>query len=432
MSRVTIAIVVVLLAIGVALLWRSSRAIEFLPRMTVAPRDAKVFAGNSLQFHTSLIGESERLSVHWSVVGPGSIDSSGLYHAADVPATADVVASAGNGVVDSTSVQTVTPPKRGDALLLETCYEDGTVNVNNARNFALAGGLSVGGRAAGITVDSAWRRAFFAVEGQIVAIDLDSMRWRVSAAVPGARFSEIALLADGLLAATDNNATAGHPGVRIFRVTGQVPVLVSSVIAGETPEGLTAADAGRSFYVSNINGNSIMRFSVSANGRARMTAVGKTAARPFGIAVDPTRHILFVADNDTTVVSGSRARPGLERFSTPDLRRIGSIVSTGSVSSLPLGVAVDASQARVFVTNEGEQDVAVFSLPGMQRIATLPTGLTPWLPAFDPVLHRLYVPNARADSVSVLDTQTLRVVAKAIPTCSYPTSLAVFYPRAVR
>lgn len=429
MKKMLAAWVILALAGGGGLMCSSSRgnAVDFSPRISILPKSAKVFAGNSLQFHTTLIGELGPSNVRWSVVGPGSIDSNGLYRAVDVPTSAAIVANAGNGIADSASVSIVSPPLHNEPLVLSTCYSDGTVNVNSARNFALSGALSVGGRAAGIAVDSSSKRAVFAVESQIVAIDLRSMHWRVSAPLPGVRFSEIARLGWGYVAATDNNADAGHPGVRIYRMNPLgVPVLVSSVIAGETPEGIAASPDGRGFYVSNINGNSLMRFAIDATGRTTLLATAKTAARPFGVAVDPLRHVVFVADNDTSVVNGARARPGLERFDSRSLRRIGGMISTGSKSSLPLGVAVDPTTARLFVTNEGAGNVAVFALPQMRRVATLPTGLTPWLPTFDPLTHRLYLPNARADSVSVYNTRTLRSVVPDFATCSYPTSVAVF------
>jgi DNA-binding beta-propeller fold protein YncE len=420
---------VVLVLVGSSVLMCSSsrnNGVSFPPRIAIQPRNARVFAGDSLQFYTTVVGALAPQSIRWSVIGPGTVDDNGLYRAADVPSSADIVASTGNGLAQSVAVRTVMPPSDRQPLILSTCYSDGTVNVNDARNFTFIGALSVGGRTAGITVNERQRRAIFAVESQIVVIDLRSMQWKVSAPLAGARFSEIAQLVPGYLAVTDNNAEAGHPGVRIYRINPLgAPVLVSSVVAGETPEGIIPTADGRGFYVSNINGNSIMRFAIDGLGRARLLATQKTATRPFGLALDPIHHLLFVADNDTSVISGAKARPGLERFDSTNLRRIGGMISTGSISSLPLGAAVDASIARLFVTNEGAGDVIVFALPSMRRIAALPTGLTPWLPMLDPANHRLYVPNARANTISIYDTKRLRIVASAISTCSYPTSVAV-------
>lgn len=414
----------------VALVESSSRGAlprSFTPRFQVLPRSAKVFIGNGLQFHSTLVGATQQPRVRWSVVGPGSIDGNGLYRSPDVPATADVVGSAGGGITDSVSVSSVKAPSLGQPMLLATCYEDGTLNVYDAGSRALMGALSVGGRTAGIRVDNKAHRAILAVDTQLIAVDLATMRWRASVPLAGARFSEVALLWGGYVAVTDNLAEPGHPGVRIFRINGSgVPVLVSSVAAGETPEGITPADGGRTFYVTAINSNRVMRFALDSHGVARQTGSVRTAARPFGVGVDPVHHLLFVADNDTATVNGERANPGLERFSLPSMRRIGAIVSTGSKASLPLGVAVDSLQSRLFVTNEGLANVAVFAIPSLRRIANLPAALTPWLPFLDQNRHRLYVPNARANSISTFDTVSLRAVASAVPTCSYPTSLAMY------
>jgi hypothetical protein len=411
---------------------RSEPVPAFSRQVSVAPQQAKVFRGASLQFRTWPAGsDAQQPPIHWGLVGPGAIDAVGLYRSADAARTsAVVVASLGAGSSPgSATVTTVDPPARDTPLVIGTCYEDGTVSVNAARDFSLIGAFTVGGRAAGVTVDSSARRAIFAVDAQVVAVDLTSMRWRASAPVGGARFSEVALLAGGYVATTDNLAEAGHPGVRIFRVNRfGLPVLVSSVAAGETPEGITAADDGRTFFVTNINSNSVMRFSLDQHGVARSTGSARTATRPFGVAVDPIHHLLFVADNDTATLSGSKANPGLERFSLPEMRRVGDIVSTGSKSSLPLGVAVDPAAARLFVTNEGEEDVAVFSIPTLRHVGTLQAGLTPWLPYLDRPHHRLYVPSARGDSFDVYDTLALRPLSLDVPTCAYPTSIAVFNP----
>lgn len=429
MKRATVVFFGAATAAAVAVLECSSSGHpgSFAPRLAVLPRTARVFAGNDLQFHTTLVGGTQGAPVAWTVVGPGSIDGNGLYHAPGAAATADVVADAGSGITDSVSVATVKPPGTLRPQLLSTCYEDGTLNVFDEGDRTLAGGLSVGGHAAGIAVDAKARRAVFAVDTQLVDVDLQTMRWRASTPLTGSRFSEIAQLAYGYFAATDNLAEPATPGVRIFRINpAGVPVLVSSVRAGETPEGITAADGGRTFFVTAINSNTVMRFSLDEHGVAHATGTAATAARPFGVAVDAIHHLLFVADNDTATLNGARANPGLERFSLPGMRRIGDVLSTGSKAALPLGVVVDPSASRLFVTNEGLANVAVFTIPQLRRIATLPVALTPWLPYLDALHHRLYVPNARADSISVYDTRSLRAVAPPVTTCAYPTSVSVF------
>ncbi|MBV8670442.1 MAG: hypothetical protein JO098_01660 [Candidatus Eremiobacteraeota bacterium] len=168
------------------------------------------------------------------------------------------------------------------------------------------------------------------------------------------------------------------------------------------------------------------RFALDRNGVARRTGLAATATRPFGVAVDERHELLFVADNDTPRLSGTRANPGLERFNLTSMRRIGNIMSMGSKAALPLGVAVDHALSRLFVTNEGLANVHVFSIPSMRRIATLDTDLTPWLPYLDEATHRLYVPNARANTVTAFDTRALRATGPPMQTCAYPTAVTVW------
>jgi len=398
----------------------------FPPRFSVLPQSAKVFAGNDLQFRTTLVGDAAPARISWSVVGPGSIDASGLYRSATAPANADVVADAGHGVTDAVSVRTVPPPPIDQSHLLVSCYEDGTVNVYDTRDQALAGAFSVGAHAAGIVMDARAPRAVFAGDEQVFAVDLHSMRWQSSAPIGGIRLSEVAPLAYGYFAATDNLGVPATAGVRIFRINSLgVPIAVSKVGAGDTPEGIAATGDGRTFFVTAINSNAVMRFAIDRSGIARRTGQATTANRPFGVAVDEAHDLLVVPDNDTPTLNGARANPGVERFRLSTLQRLGQIIHTGSTTALPLGVAIDPAASRLFVTDEGLADVAVFSLPALERVATLRTGLTPWLPHVDRQAHRLYVPAARADAVSVYDTRSLRVIGQIPQTCAYPTSVTV-------
>jgi DNA-binding beta-propeller fold protein YncE len=399
---------------------------SFPPRFAVLPKDAKVFAGNALQFRTTLVGDAKPATISWSVVGPGSINASGAYRSPSVSATAEVVADAGHGISDASSVATVQPPSANTEHVLATCYDDGSVYVFDEGTRALAGGFSVGAHAAGIIVDSGARRAIFAADDRLFAVDLRSMRWQASAPIPGARLSEVAALAFGYVAATDNLASPSTGGIRIFRINSAgVPLLVSSARAGDTPEGIATTNDRKTFFVTAINSNTVTRFSIDRNGVARQTGVAATGTRPFGVAVDEVHHLLFVADNDTPRLSGTRANPGLERFALESMRRVGGVISMGSISALPLGVAVDIKLSRLFVTNEGLANVAVFSIPSMRRIATLDTDLTPWLPYLDSATHSLYVPNARANTVSVFNTRALRESTPRLATCNYPTSVTL-------
>ena len=396
----------------------------FRARALLTPRDLNVFAGARARFHLTLAGVDVP-AASWSVVGAGTIDQQGDYAAPErAGEDANVVASVA-GFAAAAAVHVVAPPSVTRPLAVISCYDDGSVDVRDANALSAVGTASIGSESAGIAVDARRRLAFVASGDRIAVLDLRTAQASSAQPVSGARFSEVVEVANEYVVATDNEAAAGHAGIRVFHLDAANRLtLRSSAAAGDTPEGIAVAPDERSFYVTNVNSNSVMRFAIGIDGRARLTRTAPTGHRPYGVAIDGARNLLFVADNDTATISGTASRPGLETFSLPSLRRIARL-STGTQSALPLGVVADAGANRLFVTNEGDGNVVAYSVAPFRRVASAPTGRTPWLPAVDPHLQRLYVPSAMGNSFSVLDERTLRPIGANIPTCGYPVSIAI-------
>ena len=416
-----------LIGTGISTLALRQHALTTPTRIEIVPSNPAVFAGGAVQLRARLVGvdAAHAPAVSWSVVGPGTVSADGVYTAPSKSGeTALVVARAG-GVSQAVEIAVHAVP--GDVpLLLVACYEGNMVDVHRLPELTRSGGLIAPPRAAGIAADPVRRLALVAADNAVMAVNLDTMTTALSTPTSGSRFSGVVALAGGYFATTDNNASKGMPGVFFFRVNDAgVPAVSGSVAAGETPEGIVAEPGGRVFYVTNVNSNEVLRFSFDARGTARQTGRVATRTRPFGIALDPTRKLLFVTDNDTPFLSGKRSSPGLETFSVPSLQRIGSPLRTGSKDALPIGVAVDMTVGRLFVTNEGDANVIAYALPSLRRLAALPTGRFPWTPRVDQGAARLYVPSAADDRVDVFDTRTLRPARPPVATCSYPTNLMI-------
>jgi DNA-binding beta-propeller fold protein YncE len=420
-------VLAVVLVAGVSALVARQHALTTPSRVEISPANPTVFASGSVQLQARVIGvDAARVPpVSWSVVGPGSVTPDGIYTAGPRAGERALVVARAGPVSQAIEIAVKTPPGNVP-LLLVACYEGNMVDIHRLPGLTSSGALLAPQRAAGIAVDTARRIAFVAADGVVMAVNLDSMTTALSPPVHGARFSGAVELAGGYFAATDNNAAKGAPGVYFFRVDNSgAPVLAGSVAAGETPEGIIAEPGGRTFYVTNVNSNEVLRYSFDGAGLARPTGRVVTGTRPFGIALDRGHNLLFVTDNDTPYLSGKRSRPGLETFALPSLRRVGTSLSTGSKEALPIGAAVDALAGRLFVTNEGDGDVVVYALPSLRRVATLQTGRFPWTPRVDEAAGRLYVPSANDNRVDVFDTRTLRAAAAPVATCAYPTNLAV-------
>ncbi len=407
---------------------------SFQQRLTISPEQARVFAGDSVTFHASTAG-FERPTTSWHLVGAGRLGGDGVYHAPDSAGgdRAFVVARSSDGGAVAAPVEVVAPPRSVTGLAVASCYDGGTLDVlqtaagpgGDAFSLRELGAASAGNTAAGIVADRATGRAYVAAGDRVARFDVRSARLSYSDAVAGARFSEIARIGTRYVVATDNDASAGTTGVRVFDVGGAKPALVASAPAGETPEGVAVSHDGATIYVTNVNSNSVMRFTFDRRGALHLTGAAATGHRPFGVAVDDGRALLFVADNDTPTVSGAASRPGLEVFSLPSLRRVRRI-DTGRANALPLGVAADTAADRVFVTNEGDGDVVAYQASTLRRVAALRVGRTPWLPSIDAAGGRLFVPAAQDDALWVADERTLRPLVRAMPTCGYPTSVAAF------
>jgi DNA-binding beta-propeller fold protein YncE len=398
------------------------------PRIDVVPAAGAVFAGDAMRFHVRIVGgTTPPEGVRWQAFGAGSIDATGLYRAPASPGNAASIVATIEGSAGGARVSVVGPPPQGAVHAVVACFADGSLDIRGTHDEPVFGRLAIGDAAGGAAIDE---RSTFAVATsgeQLVAVDLATMTTRTSAPLPGARLGEVVLLDGGAFAAaTNESADIGGQGVAVFRIrSNAAPQLVSTAPAGETPEGIAVDSDGRTMYVAAVNSNSVTRIVLSGDGHTRKTGYARTNTRPFGLAVDERDHLLLVADNDTPTLSGAQSRPGLEAFSLPSLQRHGLPRSTGSPDALPLGVAVDESAGRLFVTNEGDDDVAVFALPSLRREATLRVGRTPWLPSVDTRLHVLYVPNARDDTLDIFDTRTLGRVARDVSTCAYPVGVAV-------
>jgi DNA-binding beta-propeller fold protein YncE len=406
----------------------SARASAATPRVDVEPANGLAFAGASLRFHARVVGGTDASSlVGWKSYGDGSIDESGIYRAPPSPGGAASIVATIGGSVGGARVSVATPPAAGAVQALVACYADGSLDVRGDRRADPFGRLLVGDSVGDVALDARTSTAVATSGDRLISIDLLTMIAKKSAPLNEARLGGVALLAGGAFAvATNENAESNGAGIAVYRLhRGAAPQLVSTAPAGETPEGIAIADDGRTMYVAAVNGNVVTRLVLNRDGTAKKTGAARTGTRPFGVAIDARDGVLFVADNDTPTLSGAQSRPGLEEFSLPALRRIGAAISTGSPNALPLGVAVDPDSRRLFVTNEGDDDVAVYALPSLHRVATLRVGRTPWLPAVDVRRHQLYVPNARDDSFDVLDTRTLAHVRIGVPTCAYPVGVAV-------
>jgi YVTN family beta-propeller protein len=96
-----------------------------------------------------------------------------------------------------------------------------------------------------------------------------------------------------------------------------------------------------------------------------------------------------------------------------------------AVGHFPVGVAYDAANAAVYITNSGSNTVSVVSAFNNSYVSTIPVGNEPWGVTYDPANGEVWVANAGSDNVSVIDGYTNKVVGTvAVPANSTPQGIA--------
>ena len=194
-------------------------------------------------------------------------------------------------------------------------------------------------------------------------------------------------------------AASGSRGISLCSVDGTEKTLLR-LPNNALPSGIAFDSGGRVLYVALNATHEVVRVSIKGNA---VTAAAKVSIAPLGVAVSQETNRLFVTNwggrrpraDDATAASAG----------TPTAVDARGIISTGSVS--------------------------VVDLESFTVVAEIPTGLHPSGIRISPDGLLAAVANANSDSVTFIDTRTLRVldtcVIPAYPqgyTGSSPTSLA--------
>ena len=352
--------------------------------------------------------------------GPGTLRDGGVYAIPDGASagTATLIAGNADGIAER-RVRIGAPPPADRAFLAVASYDDGIV-FHDAQSFSVLGVLATGGAPSDAAIDRDGRLAATDTQGSAVTV-ATLAPWHVDR-VEGVPLGDDVAIDDatGAIFVTNRDVSGGGAVTRIAP-DGQT----SRVVTGQTAEGL-AIDSQRAIvYVANVNDGT-----VAAIDARSMQLLRRFAAIPrvFSLELSPDGSRLYGISNQS---AGSPfARPGSAvaidlTSATPR------VVARSGPLEFPLGEALDPSGGTLFVTDEARDVVDVLDARTLRaKRAPLSTCRTPWKPTLDTEAHRLYVPCARADSVDVFDTVTLRRVAGApFATGSYPLAVALWHGR---
>jgi PQQ-dependent catabolism-associated beta-propeller protein len=221
---------------------------------------------------------------------------------------------------------------------------------------------------------------------------------------------------------------------------------------GTDPECVAVAPDGRRLYLSNEDAGTASIVDVN-NGSTRATLVVGT--EPEGVTASPdgkwvyvtaeTSNVVTVIDAKTEQVAANilvDARPRVTIFTRDGSRAWVSAELGGTVALIdakrhrvlkrirlgpadkPVGMVLSPDEKTLYVATGRGDSVVVVDTVKMKVVATIPTGRRVWGIALTPDGRKLYAANSLSNTISVIDPATRKVV-KTIATGDGPWALAI-------
>ncbi|MBV9233871.1 MAG: hypothetical protein JO030_07505 [Candidatus Eremiobacteraeota bacterium] len=356
---------------------------------------------------------------HEALVGPGRLGPAGLYEIPPQAVAGSAFLVAGNGAgLAARRLNIALPPDPKRSLIVVASYDNGIV-FHSARDLSVLGVLGTGGAPSDAAVDDLGRVAAPDTQGsQLTLATLP--RWsvvRVDGVLLGDNVGIDPATHDVFVTNRDLN---GAGGLTRIDLDGNV----ERVVTGATAEGLAIDPARGLVYVANTNDGTVAVVEGRTLRRIRRFAA---VPRVFSVALSADGTRLYAISNQSTSSLFGAAGSTVEI----DLRaRMPRVVARSAPLTFPLGVALDTGTHHLFVTDEALGEIYVLDARTLRQTREpLHTCRTPWKPTYDSVARRLYVPCAGADEIDVIDGRSMRRVAGApFRTGGYPLAVAVWHP----
>ncbi len=290
-------------------------------------------------------------------------------------------------------------------------YNDQTVSVINGNTITAT--IPVPGYPAGIGVNSTTNTIYVALGaktgvGSLAVINGATNTVTATIPVDQAPFAVAVNPTKNMIYVTNNfGAVMGSPNNgTVSVINGSTNTLATTFHVGVNPSGVAIDPATSYLYVTIYNFNGSGTTSVEVLDGAAGTVLGSMtpSAPPWLIDINPTTHRAYVTEsgpfggNNVDVIDITTA-------SSPTL------VATVPVGNDPYGVAVDATDDLVYVSNYGDNTVSVIDGLSNTVRQTIPVGSNPQGVAFNPAGASAYIANGGSNTMSVIVVPTLTSIA---------------------
>src|SRR3990172_4946493 len=201
--------------------------------------------------------------------------------------------------------------------------------------------------------------------------------------------------------------------------------VVATVPVGSRPLGVCVNPSTNHVYVVNAGNDNVSVIDGATN---KVIATVPTGFTPNDVCVNPNTNRLYVVnwDNDNVSVIDGATNQVIATIKVGDIPfdGVGFGLFTAAFKVGKLGVCVNPSTNRVYVTNADSNNVSVIDGATNKVIATVPVGSSPLGVYVNPNTNRVYVTNDNIGKVSVIDGATNQVIAM-VPVENHPRGVCV-------
>lgn len=196
--------------------------------------------------------------------------------------------------------------------------------------------------------------------------------------------------------------------------------VVDSVEVGTGPHDIEVSRDGKTVYVGLIRGTDVTIFDAATKKVIRKIPFGQNV-RPIALSPDESRLFVQLSHTHAITVVDPRSGKILQRLAMP--------LPPGK--TLPDSMPIDVnhglritSDGKFLISNGSLFDlVAIWSLPDLRLVGTVPVGHDPNWIVLSPDGKRVFVSNRASDDVSVIDLASRREVSR-VKVGSYPQRMA--------
>jgi YVTN family beta-propeller protein len=281
------------------------------------------------------------------------------------------------------------------ALALAACSSGGDDDGTGAGGCVGAGSISVGSKPWAVATDAAANRLYSANEFDNTISVVDLCTHATIATLPsGTGPNSISVNHKSGVAFISNFNSNDVTVIQADQVIQTIPV-------GQAPWAVLADEDANVAYVANSRAGGVMILDAA---ESRPVGVIGAFKEPRGLArLGRTLYVADAADNVIRAINLDTLEPAGE----------------ATVGQRPQGIALDAAANRLWVTNVDDATVSVIDLVTMAVVETIPVGLSPLQIAVVPQRHRAsavadgraYTTDSFADTITVIDTESLQVIA---------------------